>query len=122
MLKHISPVIINENIDLVTFLKDKYPYLFVKMSKKNKKDQYALIEIPTDNLPRFIQIPSDNRKDKVLMILDNVIRIGLNRIFRGLFDYDEICAYTVKMNRDAEYDLSAQIDRTLLENMSQSLK
>ncbi|WP_051621880.1 polyphosphate kinase 1 [Ruminobacter sp. RM87] len=122
VLKHISPVIINENIDLVTFLKDKYPYLFVKMSKKNKKDQYALIEIPTDNLPRFIQIPSDNRKDKVLMILDNVIRIGLNRIFRGLFDYDEICAYTVKMNRDAEYDLSAQIDRTLLENMSQSLK
>ncbi|WP_294495486.1 polyphosphate kinase 1 [uncultured Ruminobacter sp.] len=122
VLKHISPVIINENIDLVTFLKDKYPYLFIKMSKKNAPDQYALIEIPTDILPRFIQIPSDNRRDKVLMILDNVIRIGLNRIFCGLFDYDEICAYTVKMNRDAEYDLSAQLDRTLLENMSHSLK
>ena len=122
VLKHISPVIINENINLVSFLKDKYPYLFVKMSKKNCTDQYALIEIPTDKVPRFIQIPSDNKKDKVLMILDNVIRIGLNRIFQGLFDYDKICAYTVKMNRDAEYDLSSQLDRSLLENMSLSLK
>ncbi|MBR1923974.1 MAG: polyphosphate kinase 1 [Ruminobacter sp.] len=122
VLKHISPVIINENINLVSFLKDKYPYLFVKMSKKNCTDQYALIEIPTDKVPRFIQIPSDNKKDKILMILDNVIRIGLNRIFQGLFDYDKICAYTVKMNRDAEYDLSSQLDRSLLENMSLSLK
>ncbi len=125
VLKHISPVIVTDSVDLVTFLKDKYTYLFIKMSRRDGKkvsEQYALIEIPTDNVPRFIQIPSDRACDKTLMILDNVIRVGLDKLFRGLFDYDEICAYTVKMNRDAEYDLSAQLDRTLLENMSQSLK
>ncbi|MGN1394394.1 MAG: polyphosphate kinase 1 [Succinivibrionaceae bacterium] len=122
VLKHISPVILTDQIDLISFLKDKYTYLAIRMCKKNKKEKYALIEIPTDNVPRFIQIPSDNKKDKILMILDNVIRIGLDSIFKGLFDYDEIEAYSVKMNRDAEYDLSSQLDRSFVENMSKSLK
>lgn len=122
VLKHISPVILNDDTSLISFLKDKYTYLAVKMSRKNKNEKYALIEIPTDQLPRFIQIPSDNKRDKTLILLDNVIRIGLNSIFRGLFDYDDIVAYSVKMNRDAEYDLSSQVDRSFVENMSNSLK
>ncbi|WP_274968154.1 polyphosphate kinase 1 [Succinimonas amylolytica] len=137
VLKHISPVILNDSIDLVSFLKDKYAYLLVKMTRKGHKEgreksqdrdgsnsvTYALIEIPTDKIPRFIQIPTfGNKKEKVLMILDNVIRIGLDLIFKGLFNYDEISAYSAKMNRDAEYDLSSQMDRSFVENMSQSLK
>ncbi len=92
------------------------------MSKNNKDEKYALIEIPSDKVPRFIQVPSQNKKDKVLMILDNVIRVGLDDIFRGLFDYTEIAAYSIKMNRDAEYDLSSQMDRSFIENISVSLK
>ena len=149
VLKHISPVILNDDIDLVSFLKDKYAYLLVKMTRFPRKGKqagsrksgedvpedknrdkdgqsrvtYALIEVPTDKIPRFIQIPTfGNKKDKVLMILDNVIRVGLDIIFKGLFDYDEISAYSAKMNRDAEYDLSSQMDRSFVENMSQSLK
>lgn len=122
VLKHISPVILTEEIDLISFLKDKYTYLAVEMRKKHQPEKYALIEIPTEKVPRFIQVPSNNKRDKVLMILDNVIRIGLNTIFKGLFDYDEINAYSVKMNRDAEYDLSSQVDQSFVENMSNSLK
>ncbi len=122
VLKHISPVILSESVDLIAFLKDKYTYLAVEMLKDDQKPQYALIEIPTDKVERFIQVPSANRRDKVLMILDNVIRIGLDDIFRGLFDYTKIKAYSIKMNRDAEYDLTSQLDRSFVENMSNSLK
>ncbi len=120
VLKHISPVMVDENTDLVEFLKDKYTYLFVKMAK-GEESTYALIEIPTDEVPRFVRLPSDDRSI-TLMFLDNVIRIGLDAIFKGLFSYDTIEAYSIKLNRDAEYDLAESLDKSVLENMSESLK
>ena len=121
VLKHIRPVIVTENIDLVSFLKDQYTYLLVKMFNK-KGDTYALIEIPSDTVPRFIRMPSDTEGETTLMFLDNVIRIGLDTIFKGYFDYDNIEAYSIKMNRDAEYDLQSSVDKGVLETMSDSLK
>lgn len=122
VLKHISPVIVTDSIDLVSFLRDEYTYLFIKMShdKKNLVN-YALIEIPSDTVPRFIRMPS-NEGDTTLMFLDDVIRIGLDDIFAGYFDYTSIKAYSIKMNRDAEYDLQGSVDKGILENMSESLK
>lgn len=122
VLKHISPIVMKKSVNLISFLRDKYTYLAVKMSTNNTNEKYALIEIPTDKVPRFIQIPTSNKRDKVLMILDNIIRVGLDDIFRGLFDYTEIAAYSIKLNRDAEYDLSSQMDRSFIENISVSLK
>ncbi len=120
VLKHINPVIIDEQTDLVSFLKDQYTYLFARMSSA-KGNSYALIEIPTDYLPRFIKMPSENNST-TLMFLDDVIRMCLDQIFKNLFEYDSIEAYSIKLNRDAEYDLSGNLDKSLLEDMSESLK
>lgn len=120
VLKHINPVILNSNVDLVQFLRDQYTYLVVRMIN-DKDENYALIEIPSDVVPRFITMPSQEG-EVTMMFLDDVIRIGLNDIFRGLFDYNSIEAYSIKMNRDAEYDLSGNLDLSVLENMSLSLK
>ena len=121
VLKHINPIIFNETIDLVQFLRDQYTYLLVKMAGKNKETSYALIEIPSDVVPRFISMPTEEG-ETTLMFLDDVIRICLDEIFKGLFDYDTIEAYSIKMNRDAEYDLLGNVDMSVLENMSNSLK
>lgn len=119
VLKHINPVIITENIDLVSFLRDQFCYLLVQMT--GKETTYALIEIPSDVIPRIIQVPSGD--DAVtLMYLDDVIRIGLNDVFGGIISYKHIEAYAVKMNRDAEYDLMGSMDKSLLESMSESIK
>ncbi len=120
VLKHINPVIITENIELISFLRDQFTYLLIKMSGK-KQDNYALLEIPSDAVPRFLRLPSD--KDNItLMFLDDVIRIGLDDIFKGYFDYSSIEAYSIKMNRDAEYDLMGSADKSLIENMTDALK
>lgn len=119
VLKHINPIIINETMDLVQFLRDQYTYLLIRMTGKNHT--YALIEIPSDVVPRFIRLPSQEG-ESTLMFLDNVIRICLDDIFKGLFEYDSVEAYSIKMNRDAEYDLQGNVDRSVLENMSNSLK
>lgn len=120
VLKHINPVIIDEETDLVSFLKDEFTYLLVKLSH-HQKEGHALIEIPTDKIPRFIRMPSEDNS-VVFMFLDDVIRVGMDMIFKGLYEYDSIEAYSIKMNRDAEYDLLGNIDRSLLENMSEALK
>lgn len=119
VLKHINPVIIDEETDLVSFLKDQYSYLIVRM--RGETNYYALIEIPTDMLPRFIRMPSEGN-NTTLMFLDDVIRLCVDMIFSRLFSYDAIEAYSIKMNRDAEYDLSGNLDKSLLEDMSESLK
>ena len=120
VLQHINPIIIADNIHLDQFLKDQYTYLLVRMTGKNEVN-YALIEIPSDVLPRFISMPTQEG-ETTLMFLDNVIRIGLDDIFKSFFDYDTIEAYSIKMNRDAEYDLQGNVDMSVLENMSNSLK
>ena len=82
-----------------------------------------LVEVPTDDLPRFFQLPPEGtRRKKQIIILDNVIRFCLDEIFKGFFDYDEIAAYAVKLTRDAEYDLSDQLDLSLVDKMSDGLK
>ena len=44
--------------------------------------QYALVEVPTDDLPRFFQLPPEGtRRKKQIIILDNVIRFCLDEIF-----------------------------------------
>ncbi|MGL4856424.1 polyphosphate kinase 1, partial [Plesiomonas sp.] len=74
-------------------------------------------------LPRFITLPQEKpRRRKTIILLDNVIRFCLDDIFRGFFEYDSLTAYSMKMTRDAEYDLVNELESSLLEQMSFSLK
>lgn len=123
VLRHIIPILLNKEVNPVKFLKDEYTYLAIEMKKNGQVIQYALVEVPTDDLPRFFQLPPEGtRRKKQIIILDNVIRFCLDEIFKGFFDYDEISAYAVKLTRDAEYGLSDQLDLSLLDKMSDGLK
>ena len=123
MLRHISPILLTKDADPVAFLKDQYTYLAVMMKKDGEPSKYALIEVPTDKLPRFVPMPPEgSKRRKELIILDNIIRVCLDDIFAGFFEYDEIAAYSIKMTRDAEFDLSSQLDLSLLDKMSDGLK
>ncbi|MBQ8477397.1 MAG: RNA degradosome polyphosphate kinase, partial [Succinivibrio sp.] len=59
VINHINPVIIDTDTDLVSFLKDEFTYLLVNMTD-GEEVHHALIEIPTDKLPRFIRMPSED--------------------------------------------------------------
>lgn len=124
VLPHISPLLMTEDIDVLSFLKDEYAYLSVEMKKKKKKDkpQYALIEIPTDQLPRFVMVPEQKgKRRKTIILLDNIIRYCLDDLFHGFFDYEELNCYSMKMTRDAEYDLGFEVEHSLLEQMSEGV-
>ncbi|WP_312111028.1 polyphosphate kinase 1 [Pantoea septica] len=120
--QHITPILINRVTDLTEFLKDDYTYLAVEIIRGDDI-RYALLEIPSDKVPRFINLPAESpRRRKPMILLDNILRYCLDDIFKGFFDYDALNAYSMKMTRDAEYDLVTEMESSLLELMSSSLK
>jgi polyphosphate kinase len=121
VLPHITPWLVSDDADVLQYLKDEYAYIAVEL-KKDNHSKYVLIEIPTDQLPRFIMLPEQKgKRRKTIILLDNIIRYCLDDIFRGFFDYDELNGYAMKMTRDAEYDLSHEVEHSLLEQMSEGL-
>ncbi len=118
----ITPILINRDTNLVQFLKDDYTYLAVEIIRGDEV-HYALLEIPSDKVPRFVNLPPEApRRRKPMILLDNILRYCLDDIFKGFFDYDTLNAYSMKMTRDAEYDLVTEMESSLLELMSSSLK
>ncbi|BCN23329.1 polyphosphate kinase 1 [Vibrio alfacsensis] len=121
VMPHITPLLMKDDIDVLQFLKDEYAYIAVDL-KKGEQSQYALIEIPTDHLPRFVMVPEQKgKRRKTIILLDNIIRYCLDELFKGFFDYDELNGYAMKMTRDADYDLRQEIEYSLLEQMSEGV-
>jgi polyphosphate kinase len=101
-------------------LNDSSAYLAIELGYKGKSSggAFALIQIPAA-LPRFFQLPPEGNK-KFVMFLDDVIRYRLRKIF-GIFDYDIIKAYSIKLTRDAELDVDDDLSKSLYDKMSRSL-
>ncbi len=97
-----------------------YLAVVIKTRDKGSGEQYALIEVPADVLPRFNRLPGGSDKTYVIM-LDDMIRYGLKDIF-SMFDSEDISAYTIKMTRDSELDIESDITTSLFEQISRSIK
>lgn len=81
--QHITPILINHDTDLIEFLKDDYTYLAVEIIR-GEEINYALLEIPSDKVPRFVNLPPETpRRRKPMILLDNILRYCLGDIFRG---------------------------------------
>lgn len=118
--QYIIPILLTPYTDLIQILKDDHTYLAVEIIEKNTT-HYALIDLPTDKVGRFITLPAEvYSKNRSIIFLDNIIRFCLPTIFYHFFD-GEYNAYSIKFNRDAEYELNYEQD-SLLELMSQGLK
>ena len=85
-----------------------------------QKKRYALLEIPADVLPRFIILPEKD-DGKYVIFLDDIIRFGLKDIF-FIFDFDEISAYTIKLTKDAEFEIVDDISESYIDKISRSLQ
>ncbi len=121
----VRPVLIPLMIDqLDTFpeLRDHSIYLAINMIKtgSSKKKRYALIELPTDALPRFVTLPRE-QKNHFIILLDDVIRFCLPEIF-AIFDFDHFEAFTIKLTRDAELEIEDDFSESFIRKMTKSLK
>lgn len=105
-----------------TAIHDHLLYLAVIMQQQGKPsaERYALVEVPTESVSRFIKLPSADGKHYIIL-LDDVIRYCLDEIFAP-FGFDTYKAFAIKFTRDAELDIDNDVSKSFLELMAESLR
>ena len=119
---HIFPLIITDKRNLTEQIKNDCTYLMVEMRKADQESHFALVEVPSE-VPRFIELPAPKSLlQKNIILIDNIIRHCLPQIFSVFYDFESIRAYSIKLTRDAEFEVHGEVNQSLLENMSSGLK
>lgn len=111
-----------ESIPQMPYLRDKSIYLAVVLARADNsiRQKFALIEIPTSTLPRFIILPSKEHEHAIIL-LEDVIRFNLPHIF-SYFGYDKFSAHIIKVTRDAELDIDNDVATSLIHQIEKGLK
>jgi len=119
---NVIPILLHENTPM-PYLRDKSLYLGVAMRKKDWQysSNYAIIEIPSRFVGRFVLLPTEDPEEKNVMLLEDVITFNLPDIF-SYFGYDEFAANAFKVTKDAELDLDNDIRTNFAEKIEKGLK
>lgn len=118
---NVIPLMI-EAIPTMPYLRDKSLYLGVVMRKKDSAydHKYALIEIPSKAVGRFVLLPSVAGETNI-MLLEDVIRYNLPHIF-SFFGYETYSAHIFKVTKDAELDIDNDIATPLAQKIARGIK
>lgn len=129
VLPYVNPMILMKK-KISTFLQNNVLYLAIQLlpikkkkeqdkdGKKKARYKYAIVEIPTKYLPRFIELPKTGDKNYVIF-LDDIVRYCLPQIFRG---YEVAESYSIKITRDAELYIEDEFTGNLLDKIKKGLK
>lgn len=118
---NIIPLMI-ESIPTFPYLREKSIFLGVVLSKKDGslKRKFAIIEVPSRVLGRFIQLPSPPGEHNIIL-LEDVIRYNLRNIFT-YFGYDRFGSWLFKVTRDAELDIDTDISTPIIQKIQKGIK
>jgi polyphosphate kinase len=116
----LMPFLIEKDTELPNLTDDAIYLAIYLVKKETQKKRFALLEIPTHVLPRFIVLP-EKGDEKYVMFIDDIIRYGLKEIF-FIFDFDEFSAYTIKLTKDAELEIVDDISESYIDKLSRSLQ
>lgn len=114
------PIMLNNVVKMPRLLDHRlYLAVILKADVDSELEEYALIEIP-NHLPRFFELPKKN-DDSNIILVDDIIRYCMPEIF-SIFQYNYFSAYTLKVTRDAELDISPDLRISYLEKIANSVK
>ena len=115
----VSPVWLNRLSEFSRESDDRI-YLAVELSGPGMKDDYAVIELPSSKIGRFIPLPSSDGTQDV-MYLDDAIRLTLPYTFPGM-GYTDFHAYSFKFTKDAEMEIDNDLHVGPLEKIAKAVK
>ena len=118
VLAYLQPVLLNPE-KKTPFLENRSLYFVVALthSEMPNEIQYGLVNIPSNDLDRFLQLPELNGK-QYFLFLDDVIRMNLKTIFPS---YKVEACYSIKMNRDADLQIEDEYSGDLIEKIKTQL-
>jgi polyphosphate kinase len=119
MLPYVQPVLLVKN-KIRPFLINRALYLAVQLRSKGEAtapEEYAIVNIPSDHLPRFVRLPSPPGRHDVIF-LDDIGRHSLTWMFPG---YDILDTFSLKLTRDAELYIDDEYSGDLIQKIKDSL-
>ncbi len=92
--------------------------LYLVATVRDRQDQvrYFLLNVPSDQLPRFFSVTFDGIP--TIVFLDDVIRANMHNIFR---DYTCLSCKSFKVTRDAELDLKDEFEGNLARKIEREI-
>lgn len=122
VVSFIQPILLLKK-KIKPFLQNKKLYFALRLVEKNSCGQnprrrYAIVEIPTDRLDRFVAFSEVEDKNYV-MFLDDIVKFHLKEIFSA-FEIEEI--RSIKMTRDAELHIDDEFTGKLLAKIRAAIK
>ena len=123
VLLHVAPILLDSKGQLIQRLNDSSVYLDVALRREGRNTKYAVVEIPTNAISRFVVLPHEKtRVKKQIILIDDLIKLCLSDIFTGFVKFDSADAYSFKITRDAAYSINDEIDESYVEKMSEGMK
>ena len=94
--------------------------LISKKDKKKGKDVlvFATVQVPSV-LPRVVVIPSGNKEDTTVILLEEIIERNIDKLFLG---YDVVCAHPYRIMRNADLSIDEDGAEDLLVEIQKQLK
>lgn len=117
LIQHVQPILLVKN-KIRTFLQSNDLYLAVQLKTKGENNRYAVVRIPSHKLPRFVQIPTKDTERKEIIILDDIVRFCLPKIFPG---YQIKATYSIKITRDADIYIEDEFSGDLIEKVRKGI-
>lgn len=80
--------------------------------------EFATVQVPSV-LPRIVQIPSENDKERKVILLEEVIERNIQQLF---LNYDIVCSYPFRIMRNADLTIEEDEAEDLLKEIEKQLK
>lgn len=120
LLPFVMPVLLVKR-RIRPFLANAHLYLAVHLRQRKKPmaaSEYAIVKIPSDQLPRFVSLPSAAGNHD-LILLDDIVRHSVSWLFPG---YEIQDTYSIKLTRDAELYIEDEYSGDLVQKIKSSLQ
>ena len=120
VLSFLQPIILRKDNQSNVFLENNALYFIVDLEDRDSPGSkiFALLNIPSTNLPRFTVL-SDQEQMHYLLFLDDVVRENLEEIFPG---YSIRGAYSIKLTRDAELNIGDEFAGDIADKIERQLE
>ncbi len=82
------------------------------------KYDFATVQVPSV-LPRFVTIPSENKEDTTIILLEQIIEGNIQKLF---LNYEVLCAHPYRIMRNADLSIDEDEAADLLKEIQKQLK
>ncbi|MEQ8478386.1 polyphosphate kinase 1 [Fulvivirga sp.] len=117
VLSYLQPHILTGKKTRKVFLENKQLYFVIDLVGQSKEPDYALINIPSNFLDRFVKLPTINEVHYFIAI-DDIIRENLDFLFPN---YEIKGCYSIKLNRDAELNIEDEYSGDLVKKIQKQI-